>query len=318
MGDQYNQFQNSESAMEQLRQQKTALARKRNGYQERLDKTGKRYLQKKERELRRRFVAILNQDKKNAEVRYRYGMFLMDCKEYSQAIRKFEEALKVNNKANCTFPLEKAQLLKAHMFIGYCAGKLIKDSLGKVEELNIEEASIDYNLKVEGRDIYEVLMMLENASEHYTAYQNGKKRILSLEEYLQYKAGLHGNTMLISFVEKETFIKVGHHEKRNVPADLAALLLFQLETIFKKGIVTYDDLRFDYESTRSWATHRRYVSRINELAKISEESENDKIFNIPQGTFHNLSPQSFELATMDYIVVLRQSQFYEDIFEQYE
>ncbi|RUL50810.1 hypothetical protein [Lysinibacillus antri] len=318
MGDQYNPFQNAESTMEQLRQQKAALARKRNRYQDRLDKTGERYLEKKKRELRNRFVKILKKDKKNAEVRYRFGMFLMDYKEYSQAIKHFEEAIKVHDKVRCTFPLEKAQLLKAHMFIGYCAGKLIKGSLEKVEELNIEEASMDYNLKVEGRDIYEVLMMLENASEHYTAYQNGKKRILSLEEYLQYKAGLHGNTILISFVEKETFIKVGQYEKRNVPADLAALLLFQLETIFKKGIVTYDDLRFEYESTKTWATHRRYVSRINELAKLSEEDENEKVFTIPQGTFYNLSPQCFELATTNYIVVLRQSQFYEDIFDQFE
>ncbi|SOC11383.1 hypothetical protein SAMN05880501_106142 [Ureibacillus xyleni] len=313
MDDHYIPYQKNE--MEQLRREKAAYGRKmvRVRNQDTPELTGERYLQKKERELRRRFVRILNADKNNAEVRYRYGIFLMDRKKYSRAIQKFEEAIKINDKRNRTYPLEKAQLLKAHMLIGYCAGQLLKGSLEKAEELNIEEASFDYSLKVEGREIQEVMLMLENATEHYTAYINGKKQILSLEDYLHYKAGLHGDMILISFVEKDVFIKVGQHEKRNVPNDLSALLRFQLETILEKGMVTYDDIRFEYESDRSWATHRKYVSRINELAEVEDAGE--KIFKVSEGTFQNRYPQSFELATSNYIVVFRQSQFYEDIFD---
>lgn len=299
--------------MERVRKEKAEWARKTSTVHnaDRENRTGQRFLQKREGELRKRFLSIINSDRKNAEVRYRYGFFLMEKSEFSRAISFFEEALAKNEQRGCTFQLEEAQKLKAHMFIGYCAGQLIKQSLEKVEELNVEEAAFDYDLKIEGRSLDEVMMMLKNEAEHYVAFYNGEKRIISLNEYLRIKAGEYGHTVLISFVEPDVFVKVGKQEMQHVPVDLAALLRFKIETVLDKGNVTYEDIQYKYGSRNSWETHRRYISRINRLT----QSDDVNIFELEKGTFEVRHPQSFRLAANDYVFVFRQSYFFEEGIE---
>ena len=300
-----------ELEMEKLRQEKAAYARKSTSIRTRViaRSEGERSILKKERELRKRFTETIKNDKKNAEVLYRYGFFLMDRGEYSKAIRRFEEALDVNERRDCSFPLEKAQMLKAHMFIGFCAGQLLKQSLEKAESLNIEDTMFDYDLNVEGKSLEDVLQMLKKESEHYVAIINGEKRIISLNEYLQYKGGSKGKVLLISFVETDVTIKMGNYQAKKVPEQSSELLRYMLDMILKKGYVTYDDVRFDFGSTLSWDTLRRNVNRTYEYIDTKESVQ--KVFELSKGTFSEQHPQSYQLATTNYIIVFRQSTFLE-------
>ncbi|KGR78968.1 hypothetical protein [Ureibacillus manganicus] len=290
--------------MERIRQVKAELGSLQ------MDHIGEKIIKKREYELISLFTKVLDADKKqpkNAEVRYRYAHFLMQKKQYLNAILFFKQALKINENPECTFPIKEDQLMKAHLYIGYCAGQMLKESLVKANELNVEQAHMNY-LNTEGLSLDEVLDKLKNQTEFYDAYVNGEKRTISLEEYLKYKAGQYGNVMLISFVENRVFIKVGSQLEGELPLGMGELLRTILINIIQKGIATYDDIREDFD--QDWRTITRYMSRIN--SKVRDDGTGLRLLKLTQGTFENRYPQSLELAADNYMIVFRQSDFYED------
>ncbi|RHW35913.1 hypothetical protein D1B33_12530 [Lysinibacillus yapensis] len=291
--------------MERLRQTKYEYERLRADYEHDEDRIGRQAIKQREKALRDQFREIIQHDKKNAEVHYRYGYFWMEKGEYLNAITNFEKALRKNDSSNVTFPLEKAQEIKAHMFIGYCAGQLVKHSLAKVNELNVEEAQFDFG-EIEGKSLDEVLDMLKYQSEHYLAFHNGEKRSLSLEEYLKFKAGDYGDVILISFIESEVFIKVGPHNPKALNVGLGEKLRLILEKILKNGVITYDDFRMEYPNA-NWRAVNQTMTRINQRVRESGL----RILEIPEGTFQERYPQKIQLAATNYIVVFRQSDFAE-------
>lgn len=290
--------------LERIRQVKTELGRLR------IDQIGEKIIKKRECELFSLFSKVLEADKKqpkNAEVRYRYAHFLMQKEQYLNAILYFNQALKINENPECTFPITEDQLIKAHLYIGYCSGQMLKASLAKANELNVEEAHMKY-LDTEGLSLDEVLEKLKNQTEHYDAYVNGEKRTISLEEYLKYKAGHYGDNVLISFVENRVFIKVGSQLEEELSLGMGELLRTLLVNVIEKGVATYEDIRQDFN--QEWRTITRYISRIN--SKVRDDGGRLRLLKLTQGTFENRYPQSIELATDNYIVVFRQRDFYED------
>ena len=290
--------------MERLRLNKYEYERMKADYEEDEDLIGRLAIKQRELALKDQFKSIKKDDKKNenAEVNYRYGYFLMEQGEHLDAIATFERALRINRKRNVTFPLEKAQEIKAHMFIGYCAGQIVKESLAKANELDVENTY----LEIEGKPIDEVIDMLKNQSEHYLAFHNGEKRSLSLEEYLKFKAGAYGEVILISFIESDVFIKVGNHEPEALSIGLGEKLRFMLEVILNKGVVTYEELQGEYHGV-DWRAINQTMTRINQTVRANDL----KILGIPEGTFHERYPKKIQLVTMNCIIVFRQSDFVE-------
>lgn len=291
--------------MERLRLSKYEYERMKADYEKDEDHIAKLVIKEREKALREQFIKIINNDKKNAEVLYRYGYFLMEKGDYLNAISRFEKALKITNRKDVTFPLVKAQEIKAHMFIGYCAGQIVKESLSKANKLDVENAH-KANLEIEGKSLDDVLEMLKRQSEHYLAFHNGEKLSLSLEEYLKFKGGAYGDVLLVSFVEPEVFIKVGDCEPETLTVGGGEKLRFIVNRILKNDVVTYDDFQTEYNGVE-WRAINQTMSRINQTVR----KKGLRILKIPEGTFEERYPKKIQLATTNYIIVFRQSDFAE-------
>ncbi|MFJ8236344.1 hypothetical protein ACIQ34_11420 [Ureibacillus sp. NPDC094379] len=263
-------------------------------------------LEKKRQELVRQFNQMMREEPNNAIVRYRYGYYHMEELKFSKAIRFFEDALRINEKRNCTFPLDKTQKIKARMYIGFCGGQLLKESL---EELGQLDSDFEF-LETEGRTMSKALLMVMNEREQYYAIVNGEKRAISLTEYLRYKEVLEDDCLLISEVEGPTFLKLGEWKSKGFSPALSKLTHVMIQEIYEDGFVTVERLQELLEGRNNADTIRRNIDRIHDLCKpIYEEHEGEiELFELDRS---NPDEPKVKLLLNNYLYVYRESELFD-------
>nr|WP_106782953.1 hypothetical protein [Lysinibacillus timonensis] len=258
-------------------------------------------IEKKRKELEQQFREILRTEPNNAVVRYRYGYFLMEEMNFSRAIRYFEEALRVHNKRNCTVPLEEAQKVKAHMYIGFCGGQLLKESLDQLGQIEVDFESFD----TEGRTMTKALLMVMNEREQYYAIVNGEKRAISLTEYLRYKEVLEEDCLFISEVEGATFIKLGEWRTKDFPSALSRLIHVIMQEITSDGYVTVERLQELLDGRNTADSIRRNIDRIHEQCKVLKDEHDIELFKLDRS---NPEAPKVKLILENYIYVYRETE----------
>ena len=98
---------------------------------------------------------ILKLDRENPEASYRYAFLQYDKNNWLIAITHFQNAIKAqtNPRRNINFPLSEDQIIKAKLYIGYCAAQIAKEALNEANTLNKESLA----LPVEGISIEKLL-----------------------------------------------------------------------------------------------------------------------------------------------------------------
>ena len=256
--------------------------------------------------VRQLLTDAIREDQRSAELRYRYGYFLMDEGEYNKAIQYFEKALEKNGIRNCTMPLTPAQVYKAHMFIGYCGGQILKGSLEKVSELGIEDASIR-SLQVDGRGVDEVFELLKNQSEYYYVIekrgQELREKMISVEEYKSY-LDEPTDCVIFSFVERKPFIMYADEETIFLPPAHAELYNFLLHYLSFNSFISYEQICQLYEE-KPWRTMRDYKNELNQWVKSFPPFADQDFLLIPQGQGRIPHPKEFVLGDIPSIIITR-------------
>ncbi|SOC41464.1 hypothetical protein [Ureibacillus acetophenoni] len=258
-------------------------------------------IEKKRKELEHQFRQIMRDEPNNAVVRYRYGYFHMEEMNFSRAIRFLEEALRIHNKSNCTNPLEEAQKVKAHMYIGFCGGQLLKNSLEQLGQIDPDFESFE----TEGRSMTKALLMVMNEREQYYAIVNGEKRAISLTEYLRYKEVLEEDCLFISEVEGPTFIKLGEWKTKDFRPALSRLMHVIMQEITEDGNVTVERLQELLEGRNTADTIRRKIDQIHEECKPLSDEDDFELFKLDRS---NREAAKVKLLTDNYIYVYRETE----------
>ena len=129
---------------------------------------------------------ILKLDRDNPEAAYRYAFLQYDKNKWLMAITHFQNAIQAQTypRGNINFPLSEDQIIKAKLYIGYCAAQIAKEALNEANRLNKESLA----LPVEGISIEKLLDNLKaelNKTEFMMITNNGERGI-SKDEYESY------------------------------------------------------------------------------------------------------------------------------------
>ena len=203
---------------------------------------------------------ILEIDRENPEAFYRYAYLQYDKRNWLEAIIYFQNAIKAqtNPQRNINFPLSEDQIIKAQLYIGYCAAQLAKDTLNEANTLNKESLA----LPVEGISIEQLLNNLKaeiNKTE-FMMITNNEERGISKVEYERLLDNLDGEQLVLSFVEDRPFIQRGEDAENPLTGTLSDLLKRLLIMSKKDLALSLNDLD---ELGLKWNTYSQRVVRLN-------------------------------------------------------
>ena len=101
------------------------------------------------------YKSILELDRENPEASYRYAFLQYDKNKWLLAITHFQDAIQAQTypRGNINFPLSEDQIIKAKLYIGYCAAQIAKEALNEANRLNKDSLA----LPVEGISIEKLL-----------------------------------------------------------------------------------------------------------------------------------------------------------------
>jgi len=155
------------------------------------------------------FEQILNIDAQIAEANYRYGFLLHKKRNWTKAIHHFNRAV---NSKDVDFPLTDDQIIKAHLFIGYCSVELAKESMEQADHLFKDSQKLSY----EGISIDELSMKLKNKlmNLEYNLTTHEGTRSISMSEYEAFESSIDMSALLLNFVEGEPFIQKGNKNRK--------------------------------------------------------------------------------------------------------
>ena len=178
---------------------------------------------------------ILELDRENPEASYRYAFLQYDKNNWLIAITHFQDAIQAQTypRGNINFPLSEDQIIKAKLYIGYCAAQIAKEALNEANRLNKESLA----LPVEGISIEKLLDNLKaelNKTEFMMITNNGERGI-SKDEYERLLDNLEGEQLILSFVEDRPFIQRGEDAGNPLTGTLSDLLK-QLLIMSKKNL----------------------------------------------------------------------------------
>ena len=245
-------------------------------------------LNSREKELSKQFQETLKRDRHNAEAFYRYGYFQMELHQYLRAIQQFQKALKVHDSPRCTFPLEEAQEMKANMYIGICAGKILEESIKSAKQYK------DFDIETEGKSLDEVYESLLTNYERNVVIENGHKRQCSPLEFNHCLENITPDQFIIKELNGTVLLMLDEKHAIKMSKNLGKLLTSFLKECYQDGFMTVRRLEDIFQNYSS-ETLIRYVSRINNygffdtdkrIIKILERrrtiDKEDVIYFVPQ------------------------------------
>ncbi|MFJ8260345.1 hypothetical protein ACIQ4I_00085 [Rummeliibacillus sp. NPDC094406] len=232
--------------------------------------TKKPFLNSRERELSKQFQETLKLDRNNAEAFYRYGFFLMELRQYLRAIHQFEKALEVHDSPRCSFPLEEAQEMKANMYIGICAGKILEESIESAKQYE------DFDIETEGRSLDEVYEALVAHYETNVVIENGRKRQCSQVEIEDCLENVTPDQLIMKEQNGTVLLMLGDEHAIEMSRKMGKLLTTFLKECYQDGFMTLN--RFlELFSEYSSQTLIRYISRINDYGYFGSDKKWIKI-----------------------------------------
>jgi len=223
------------------------------------------------------YKSILQLDHQNPEAHYRYAYLHYAKRSWLKAIEHFQQALKVPKKDESNFPLAEDQVIKAKLFIGYCAAQIAKESLKEANALNHEA----FNLVYEGISIEDLSNQLKQQLQktEFTLITPKGTQGVSSKEYIEVLDALGKEQLLISFVEDQPFIQLGDDAKNTIsPWDGVILKRLLMKSVNDLPVTLAELNGFlpEIETVKelTWANYRQQVRRINQRLKESGFAEN--------------------------------------------
>ena len=241
------------------------------------------------------YKSILGIDKDNPEASYRYAFLQYDKNNWLLAITHFQDAIQAqtNPRGNINFPLSEDQIIKAKLYIGYCAAQIAKEALNEANRLNKESLA----LPVEGISIEKLLGNLKaelNKTEFMMITNNGERGI-SKVEYERLLDNLEGEQLILSFVEDRPFVQRGEDAGNPLTGTLSDLLK-QLLIMSKKDLpLSLNDLD---ELGLKWNTYSQRVVRLN--AALHESGYSRTLIKAIPGR------ERYKIEPLDFYIVARE------------
>ncbi len=247
---------------------------------------------------------ILHLDHQNPEAHYRYAYLHYSKRDWLKAIEHFQRALNVPKKQDSNFPLAEDQVIKAKLFIGYCAAQIAKDSLREANALNQEA----FNLAYEGISIEELSNQLKQQLEktEFTLITSRGTQGISPKKYIELLDKLDKEQLLISFVEDQPFIQLGDDAKNTVSPWDGVILKRLLVKSMNNLPVTLAELNGfipEIETIKelTWDNYRQQVRRINQSLKECGFTENPIVADAGM--------QRYRIHIQDFCIVAREDQY---------
>lgn len=246
---------------------------------------------------------IIQLERDNPEAHYRYAFLHYKNRQWVKAIQYFQKALDNQRRDDSNFPLAQDQVIKARLFIGYCAAQISKEALQDAKEL---DTGI-FDLPAEGISIQDLSNQLRTTlenTEFILVTPSGKEGI-SRSTYVKLLAKLDNEALLLSFVDAEPFIQRGD-DPRNPITVLESILLKRLLLKSKRSsALSVVELNGFMEETGtinevSWSTFRRQISRLNNRLRESGFSEN--LIVVDAGL------QRYRINSKEFYIVAREDQ----------
>lgn len=246
---------------------------------------------------------ILQIDRQNPEAHYRYAYLHYAKRDWLKAIEHFRRALDVSKRDQSNFPLAEDQVIKAKLFIGYCAAQIAKESLNEAKALSTEA----FNLAYEGISIQELSNQLQQQLEktEFTLITSKGTQGISSETYRAMLETLGKDQLLVSFVEDRPFIQLGDDAKNTIsPWDGVILKRVLMKSVNNLPVTLAELNGFipEIETIKevTWDNYRKQVSRINQILKESGFTENPIVADAGM--------QRYRIHIQDFYIVARQDQ----------
>ena len=184
-------------------------------------------------------------------------------------------------------------MIKARLYVGFCAAKLAKEALNEAN--NIEEESLQ--LPVEGIPIETLLNNLKaeiNKTE-YTMVTKDRQRGISKEEYTDLLDNLEGEQLVLSFVGDRPIIQKGDDAENPITGTLSSLLkqlLMKSKENQPLSIIDLDEMGIKEN------TYAQRIVRLNNALK-----ESGFIEPIIKKTLNKVS---YQIAPLDFYIIARE------------
>lgn len=239
------------------------------------------------------YEAILRLDKNNPEAAYRFAFLQYNKQEWLPAINYFQKAVETYSRHISNFPLTEDQVIKARLYIGYCAAQLAKETLNEARKLS-EEALY---LPVEGVSIEHLLNKLKNElnKTEYTMMTKDEQKGISKEEYDCLLDNLEGEQLVLSFVGDKPFIQRGKDAENPITGTLSNLLKQLLIRSKENQPLSLNDLN---EIGLKENTYAQRIVRLNKALKESGFVET-LINKIP-------NKESYKIDSLDFYIFARE------------
>jgi len=223
------------------------------------------------------YSQIIQLDRVNSEAHYRYAFLHYTNRQWLKAIQYFQKALDNQRRDESNFPLAQDQVIKARLFIGYCAAQISKEALQEAKEL---DTGI-FDLPAEGISIQDLSNQLRTTlenTEFILVTPSGKEGI-SRSTYDKLLAKLDNEALLLSFVDAEPFIQRGDDPRNPITLWDSILLKRLLLKSVRNLPLSVVELNGFIEETGtisevSWDSFRQKVRRLNNRLRESGFSEN--------------------------------------------
>lgn len=250
------------------------------------------------------YKRILGLDGQNPEAHYRYAYLLYAKKQWLNAIEHFQKAIHVNKRDESNFPLADDQIIKAKLFIGYCAAQIAKESLKEANKLSSEAFDLAYE-GISIRDLSSQLKAQLKKTELSLVTPIGTEEIPQ-EKYRELTNTLAEDTLLLSFVESQPFIQKGDDAKNPVSGQEGILIKRLLLKCIQGKPLSLAELNgyVSEEETMNeviWDAYRKQVSRLNKLLKDSGYKENPIVVDA--------GCQRYRIHVDNFYIVAREDQY---------
>jgi len=239
------------------------------------------------------FEQVLKIDSRNAEANYRYAFLHYEDRNWIKAINYFDKALHDDDSA---FPLWDDQLIKAHLFIGYCSIELAKESMKVADSLSeVSEVASTKGISVEDLSMK---FQEELAGTEFVLHSNEDRLMISKKEYEAFTLNLDFDGLLLDFTKNSPFIQSKDKSCELTIYNAVLLKQLLLKSTKNASLTILDIDGYQEESVANanevtWDNYRRKISRINQKLKqigfpdrFIQHVPNEKSYRFPQINYY--------------------------------
>lgn len=239
------------------------------------------------------FKKILQIHPDNQEANYRYAFLYYEERNWSAAIQYFQQATKMVDE---DFRLSDDQIIKAHLFIGYCSTMLANESMKQAESLMGEGEAPS----AQGISIEELTFKLKNmlASKEFMFMTKEEHTLISREEYEEFVEEIEDDVVLLDLTTNAYEVQFG-----GMSCELSlqqAFLLKKLLLAHSDGLSLADITGYQEESISesqeiSWDNYRQMIRRLKQkLTRIGLSEGFITLGSIPR---------SYQIVDVNYSIV---------------